>query len=67
MRRFKEGEIIKIKNDLEVGKKYGEDYFLEGMEKYRGKKLTVLKDVEIGYFVEETFVKWLFTNEMIEE
>ena len=40
-KKFKVGDKVKLKDDLEVGKKYGKVEFLSGMEDLQGKELII--------------------------
>lgn len=61
---IKVGDTVVIRSDLEE-KSYGRNSFVGGMEKYKGKKLTVESDLghDMGICVEENIHNW--TKEMI--
>ena len=60
--KYKVGDVVKVRQDLELGKRYGTNYFVEEMRSYE--KVTI-EEVESGYYtVEENYYN--YTDEMIE-
>ena len=39
--KFKVGDKVRVREDLEVGKDYGDYNVVEDMEKYKGKKIII--------------------------
>lgn len=66
--KYKVGDKVKIRSDLKTDKWYGNDTFVNDMEYFKGKVLTIEKINKIGYNVKEnnSAVKYNFTDEMIE-
>ena len=65
MNKYKIGDRVKIREDLEENKKYGAHYFVDAMCKMRGLTLTIDKEYKDGtYRMEEIGYNW--TEEMIE-
>ncbi len=73
MNKFKIGEKVKIRTDLEINKDYGNLTFVESMSHFKEKILTIKsisKDNntnEIAYTFEEDGLKFYFSEEMIED
>lgn len=63
--RFKVGDKVRVREDLEVGFSYGEWAFNSSMTVFRGKELTVDKVYGECYQVKENH--WYWTDEMLEE
>ena len=65
MNKYKIGDRVKIRKDLEENKKYGAHYFVDTMCKMRGLTLTINEEYDDGtYRMEEIGYNW--TEEMIE-
>ena len=62
--KYKAGDKVKVRSDLEAGKRYGGDMFAEEMCKYEGKTLTIACVGQSIYAVKENFYNW--TDEMFE-
>lgn len=62
--KYKAGDRVKVRSDLEVDKKYGEDYFIDEMYEYKSKTLTISKVGKCCYNVKENHFYW--TDEMFE-
>lgn len=61
------GDKVRVRNDLEVDKVYGADVFVEDMQPYRGKIVTIDYVVAEGlYKIEEDEACYTFTAEMFE-
>lgn len=66
--RYKVGDKVRVRKDLEVGKYYGSDLFAKEMKKYAGKTTTVNKITSNNkYRLEEDENKWCWTDEMLED
>lgn len=65
MNKYKIGDRVKIREDLEVNEKYGSHYFVDTMGEMRGLTLTIDEEYEDGtYRMKEIGYNW--TEEMIE-
>ena len=62
--RFKVGDKVRVREDLEVDKRYGREFFVGGMERYRGEVMEI--ESTIGYHLKEDDENWSFTDEMLE-
>lgn len=63
--KYKIGDRVKIRKDLEENKQYGTHYFVEAMSKMRGLTLTIDEEYDNGtYRMKEIGYNW--TEEMIE-
>lgn len=67
--KYKVGDKVKVRKDLVVGKRYGEDRVLinANMEKYFGKIMTVDKITETGKYMLKDVSHWVWTDEMLED
>lgn len=66
MNEFKIGDKVKVRSNLEVGKKYGGVVFLSGMEFLKGKELTIHNvSEEDDYTFEEC--NYYCSEEMLEK
>ena len=66
--KYKVGDKVRVREDLIVGKIYGDDKFLINMKKYSGKTMTVSKIVKEGkYKLKEDTGHWNWTDEMLED
>ena len=52
--KYKKGDRVRVRPDLEVGKIYGSDSFVEAMEHSRGREFTVsaVDDVQKKYYLD---------------
>lgn len=65
MNKYKIGDRVKIREDLEVNEKYGAHYFVDTMSEMRGLTLTIDEEYDDGtYRMREMGYNW--TEEMIE-
>ena len=65
-KKFKVGDKVKLKEDLEVGKKYGGMIFLDGMKYLKGKEVTIEGITSQGNYVfEESY--FYYSKEMLEK
>ncbi len=64
--RFKIGDKVRVREDLEVDKRYGREFFVGGMERYRGEVVEIESTWVIGYHLKEDDENWIFTDEMFE-
>ena len=66
MGKFQIGDKVKLRDDLEVGREYGEIVFLSGMEFLKGKELTIDGISKQGnYILEEGY--FYYSDEMLEK
>ena len=71
--KYNIGSTVKLKDDLEVGKRYGEYYFNEEMKNLIGKKLVIDAihhlngDNYIHYHIKDVSSRYSFTDEMLED
>jgi sulfur relay (sulfurtransferase) DsrC/TusE family protein len=63
--KYKEGDRVKIRADLEVDKQYGSRAFTQYMAKWRGQVVTILACVGNCYWLKDGEY-WNWTDEMIE-
>lgn len=66
--KFKVGEKVKVKSNLEVGKRYDKDIlFVNGMKQYKGKIVTIRKIYNDRYRIEEDEIdEWFWAEDMLE-
>jgi dipeptidase len=62
--KYKVGDRIKVREDLIVGKEYGNNDFAKEMVPWRGQIATIAHCTEDGYMLEGD--DWYWTDEMIE-
>jgi hypothetical protein len=68
--KYKVGDKVKIREDLEVGEHYGNDSFTEEMEQYKGQIATIKEIGGIiynGYYIDLDDDGWHWTDEMFED
>ena len=66
--RFKVGDKVKVRKDLEIGILYGNYYFSTSMAKFKGKQFTIIEvNEEYTYYrTVEDNGSWKWTDEMLE-
>lgn len=64
--KFKVGDKVRVREDLEVDKKYGNKDFIDLMEQYKGKIVTIASIESNYYVIEEDNGTWAWTDEMLE-
>lgn len=64
---YKVGDKVKIREDLEVDKRYNELFFVKDMEKYKGKIATItrLSPVQHSYDIDIDDGDWCWTDDML--
>ena len=62
MSRFKVGDRVRVRRGLEVGRMYGGDAFVEGMDVYAGQLVSIADVVVGGYRIDRSICRW--TDEM---
>lgn len=65
--KYEIGDKVMVRKDLEIDKKYGKYCFSHEMEKFKGEVVTVQAIKDGGYWIEETFLPYVFTDEMLED
>ena len=66
MNKFKVGDKVKLRDDLEVGRDYGEITFLRDMKDLQGKELTIDRISQQGnYILKEG--RYYYSEEMLEK
>ena len=56
MSKYKIGDKVRLRDNLEVEKKYGELFFISSMNSLKGKELTINNITSQGnYMVEESY------------
>ena len=65
--KYKVGDKVKVKEDLELDKKYGAEDFVEEMEEYKGKIVTIDTVNRDDYYIEEDYKTYAWTDEMLED
>lgn len=65
--KYKIGDKVKVRNDLKVLKRYGDYTFVERMEKYKGKLVTISEAFPGFYHIKEDKNEhWGWTEQMFE-
>lgn len=65
--KYKIGDKVKVRNDLKVFKRYGDKTFVERMEKYKGKLVTISEEFPGFYHIKEDKNEhWGWTEQMFE-
>lgn len=65
MNKFKIGDKVRLRDDLELGKEYGEIKFLSGMKDSQGKVLTIEEIRQNKYILDEC--DYFCSEEMLEK
>ena len=63
--KYKVGDKVRVREDLEVGKKYGYYNVVEDMEKYKGKEF-IINEVSRSYYRLKNENWYCWTDEMLE-
>jgi len=64
--KYKVGDRVRVRKDLEVDKGYDDACFAEGMKKYLGKIVTIATDGGVFYSIKEDNGAFYWTDEMFE-
>ena len=65
--RYKVGDKVRVRSDLEESETYGGQTFVKQMEKYKGKLVTILEERPRFYYIkEDKDENWCWTDEMFE-
>lgn len=65
--KYKVGDKVKVREDLEVGKEYNDCTFIIDMEKYKGKTATIIYCYEDSYDIDIDDGNWFWTDDMLED
>lgn len=63
--KFKVGDKVRVREDLEIDKMYGNYEFIKEMAHLKGEIVTIKEVLKSGYRIEEEYYMW--TDEMLEE
>lgn len=63
--KFKIGDKVRIKTNLEVGKLYGEHMFVSSMKDFKG-NITIVKTILTNGYYLDGCNTWIFTDDMLE-
>ena len=64
--KFRVGDKVRVREDLEAGKRYGRQVFVDSMKRYRGEVTEVVSAWNDGYHLSVGGWFWEFTDEMLE-
>ena len=64
--KFQVGDKVRVREDLEIDKQYGEEVFVESMVKFKGKTVEIDDVWGHGYNLKKDDENWVFTDEMLE-
>lgn len=65
--KYKVGDKVEVREDLEIGKTYGKLTFSVQMREYKGQIVTIETADDDGYQIEEDELNWYWTDEMLED
>lgn len=64
--RYKVGDKVRVRSDLEENTRYGGKIFVRGMAVHRGKNVEISKVHDDAYYIKESDREWFWTDEMFE-
>lgn len=65
--KYKVGDKVRVRSDLEESETYGDQTFVKQMEKYKGKLVTISEEHPGFYYIkEDKDENWCWTDEMFE-
>lgn len=64
--KFKVGDRVRVREDLEVDKRYGSEFFVVDMKNHCGEVMEIEEVWNAGYILKEDGKDWVFTDEMLE-
>lgn len=66
--RYKAGDKVRVRSDLQISRRYGIYMFASGMDDYKGGVVTISKAHQNLYFyrIEEDGGRWIWADEMFE-
>ena len=65
--KYKVGDKVRVRKDLEIGKYYGTDAFIPDMKKYAGKTMIVDAIISADRYSLKDAGHWNWTDEMLED
>jgi hypothetical protein len=66
MSKYKVGDVVKVKDNLEINKYYSNADFVEEMKEFLGKEVTIRKIFDDKYYIKEDD-GWNWTDDMLED
>lgn len=66
--KYKVGDKVRVRSDLQISRRYGTYMFASGMDDYKGSVVTISKAHQNLYFycIEEDRERWIWADEMFE-
>lgn len=64
--KYKAGDRVKIRDDLQTNVQYGTHYFIPEMKEYEGEIVTITKVIGNSCLIDKDGEKWCWTDEMFE-
>lgn len=64
--KYKVGDKVRVRSDLEENTRYGGKIFVRGMAVYRGKNVEISKVHDDAYCIKESDREWFWTDKMFE-
>lgn len=66
--KYKVGDKVRVRSDLQISRRYGTYMFASGMDDYKGSVVTISKAHQNLYFycIEEDRGRWIWADEMFE-
>lgn len=66
--KYKVGDKVRVRSDLQISRRYGTYMFASGMDDYKGSVVTISKEHQNLYFycIEEDGERWIWADEMFE-
>lgn len=66
--KYKVGDKVRVRSDLQISRRYGTYMFASGMDDYKGSVVTISKAHQNLYFycIEEDGGRWIWADEMFE-
>ena len=62
--KYKIGDKVRVREDLEVGERYGKNLFVLAMDLFKGKIVTIQDIIIDGYRIIEDHTQWCWSDEM---
>lgn len=64
--KYRVGDKVRVRNDLETLQFYGDDFFTSSMERFKGQIVTIIGVGKNKYFIKEDESRCYWTEEMFE-